>query len=199
MRRFRYHIGGILILVLFLGVGFAALREADDIWDSLALSATAGVLLVSVLLLIHRKAEKRAFWAGFALLGWGYVGLTLSPSVEPRLLTTKALAYLDSKMPGRPAVITGQAWGGAGTASPPPDYIAFSPQGNLVVNTTTSRSIRVWSTNTGNLLGSGSGTTENFLRIGHSLFALIVAWLGGKLSRRLYVRSRDVSLEPGHP
>jgi hypothetical protein len=199
MRRFRFHIGGILILVLLLGVGFAALREADDIWDSMVLSATAGVLLVSVLLLIHRKAEKRAFWAGFALLGWGYVGLTLLPSVEPRLLTTKALAFLDSKVPGRPAVITGQAWGGAGTASPPPNYIAFSPQGNLVAGTTTSTSIRVWNVSTGNLLGSGSGTTENFLRIGHSLLALIVAWLGGKLSRRLHVRSRNIPSEPGLP
>ena len=32
--------------------------------------------------------------------------------------------------------------------------------------------------------GGGMGTTENFVRIGHSLFALIVGWLGGVLSRR---------------
>jgi hypothetical protein len=30
---------------------------------------------------------------------------------ESGLLTTKALAYLDSKVPDRPVVITGQAWG----------------------------------------------------------------------------------------
>ena len=30
----------------------------------------------------------------------------------------------------------------------------------------------------------GTGTTENFVRIGHSLFALIVGWLGGVLSRK---------------
>jgi hypothetical protein len=32
--------------------------------------------------------------------------------------------------------------------------------------------------------GGATGTTENFLRIGHSLFALIVGWLGGVLSRK---------------
>jgi hypothetical protein len=50
---------------------------------------------------------------------------------------------------------------------------------------------------TGNLLSSGGGTTENFLRIGHSLGALILAWLGAKLSRRLHLRSRDLPREPG--
>jgi hypothetical protein len=32
--------------------------------------------------------------------------------------------------------------------------------------------------------GFGMGTTENFVRIGHSLFALIAGWLGGALSRK---------------
>ena len=38
---------------------------------------------------------------GFALFGWAYLGLSLVPSIESRLITTKALAYLDSKVPGR--------------------------------------------------------------------------------------------------
>jgi hypothetical protein len=199
MRRFRFHIGSLLILVVLLGVGFAALREANDLWDSVVLSAAAGVLLVSVLLVIHRKAEKRAFWAGFALFGWGYVGLTLMPSIEPRLLTTQALAYLDSKAPGRPLNITGQAWGGIGTTSSPPGYIAFSPQGNLVAGTMNPGPIRIWNATTGKLLWSGGGTTENFMRIGHSLCALILSWLGGKLSRLLHVRNRDVHQIPDNP
>src|SRR5262249_34506528 len=43
----------------------------------------------------------------------------------------------------------------------------------------------------GNLLGTWSGTTENFMRIGHSLFALIAAFVGGWLSRHLYVKNRQ--------
>ena len=44
---------------------------------------------------------------------------------------------------------------------------------------------------TGKLLSGWSGTTENFMRIGHSLFALLAGWFGGQLSRRLCRASRS--------
>ena len=53
---------------------------------------------------------------------------------------------------------------------------------------------------TGRLLVRGSvGTTENFVRIGHSLLALIVAFVGGQLSRRLHSRSLGSTSEPSDP
>jgi hypothetical protein len=99
--RFRFHIGTLVILVLVLGVGFAALRESNDFWDSGLFTLTLGVVLVSILLAIHRTGSRQAFWIGFTLFGWGYLSLSLVPLIEPRLVTTKALAYLDSKVPGR--------------------------------------------------------------------------------------------------
>ena len=42
MRRFRFHLGTLVILVLLLGVGFAALRESNEIWDSSIFSITLG-------------------------------------------------------------------------------------------------------------------------------------------------------------
>ena len=39
--------------------------------------------------------------------------------------------------------------------------------------------VRLWDVGTGRLLGGWSGTTENFVRIGHSLFALQTAGLVG--------------------
>ena len=110
MRRFRFHIGTLLILVLILGVGFAALRESNETWDSSIFSLTLGMLSVLILLAVHRTEKKRAFWLGFALFGWTYVGLSLVPSIESRLLTTKALAYLDSNVPDRSIVIGGRVW-----------------------------------------------------------------------------------------
>jgi hypothetical protein len=35
-------------------------------------------------------------------------------------------------------------------------------------------------------LRRSAGATETFIRIGHSLLALIAGWVGGKLSRRLF-------------
>ncbi len=134
MRRIRFTIAGLLVLILFVAVGFAGLREANEWWDSGLLSATLGILLISSLLAAHRRESQRAFWLGFALFGSSYLGLSLVPPIESRLITTKALAYLDSK----------------------------------------------W-----------SGTTENFVRIGHSLLALCAGFLGGRLSRILHARNQE--------
>ena len=99
MKRIRFNIASLLGVILVLGVGFAALRESSDLWESGVFSTTIGCLLISILLAIHRAEKRRAFWLGFALFGWIYLGLALVPSIESRLITTKALAFLDSKMP----------------------------------------------------------------------------------------------------
>ncbi len=62
--------------------------------------------------------------------------------------------------------------------------VAFTVDGNQLA-TTRLGIVRLWDVGTGRLLGGWSGTTENFVRIGHSLFALTVGWLGGQLSCRL--------------
>ena len=99
MRRFRFHIGTLVILVLLFAVSFAALRDSSEIWDGITFTLTVGLLLTSILLAIHRTERKRAFWLGFALFGVTFLGLSLIPSIESRLLTTKGLAYLHSKIP----------------------------------------------------------------------------------------------------
>jgi hypothetical protein len=177
MRGFRFHIGSLVILILIIGVGFAALRESNDLWDSVLFTVTIGVLLISVLLSVHRTESRRAFCIGFAVFGWIYLGLASVPSIESRLITTKALAFLDSKVPGRSsAVYTIQIAGtGSGTPSNQVPNMAFTTAGG-------QKTVRV----TGRLLGGWSGSTANFVRIGHSLFALLAAWLGGQLSRRLF-------------
>ena len=73
MRRFRFHLGTLVILVLLLGVGFAALRESDETWDSIIFSLTLGVLLISILLAIHRTEKRRSDghsgWGSLCLAG----------------------------------------------------------------------------------------------------------------------------------
>ena len=99
MRRFRFHLSTMLLIVLLTGVGFAALRESDEIWDSEVFTLVLAVLLVSILLAVHRTEKRRAYWLGFALFGAAYLGLSLVPPTESRLITTKALAFIDSKVP----------------------------------------------------------------------------------------------------
>jgi WD40 repeat protein len=191
MRRIRFSIASLLIVVLVLALGFAALRESSELWDSGVFTLALAVLVTSILLAIHRTESRRAFWTGFALFGWTYLGLSLVPSIESRLITTEALAYMDSKVPGRPQHffrlhVTGGIPGNQVQA------VAFSPQGNRLA-TSSPGTVRLWDATTGRLLGGWAGTTENFVRIGHSLIALIVAFLGGQVSRHLCARQEEAT------
>ena len=211
MSRIRFSIASLLVAVLFVAVGFAALRESNELWDTGLLTLTLTALLVSILLAIHSRQAARAFWLGFALFGGGYLALSLVPSIESRLITTKLLAYIDSKVPRSnpagfrfPVVLSGRVWDSwssqqnQNNQSINSTSIAFSPQGNLVASGNQGV-IRVWDVSGGNPLGTWSGTGENFVRIGHSLLALIFAFVGGRLSGNLYARGRQPVQGPANP
>ena len=125
------------------------------------------------------------------MFGWGCLGLSLVPPIESRLMTTKALAYLDSKVPGRTQnFFTIQVTGTiSGTPGNQVQAVAFSPQGNQLA-TSSLGTVKLWDATTGRLLGGWAGTTEYFVRIGHSLLALLAGWFGGLLSCRLWRASR---------
>jgi hypothetical protein len=217
MRRIRFHIGTLVILVLILGIAFAALRESNEIWVSGVFTLTVAVLLTSVLLAVHRTETRRAFWLGFALFGTAYLGLSLVPAIETRLITTNGLAYIDSQSPrsikarlayldfdndgdmdiyvaNRAQSNAGYLDKGNGTFQDV-KAIAGSNPGNQATG-----SGSFYLSNMGRLLVRGSvATTENFIRIGHSLLALTLAFVGGQLSRWLHSRSLGSTSEPSSP
>jgi hypothetical protein len=195
MRRIRFSIASLLGLVLFVAIAVAALREANDLWDSGLFTLAASLLLASVLLAVHRTDQKRAFWLGFALAGWTYLDASLVTPVESRLLTTKLLSYLDSKMADRVVALTWTVTttGGAGSTTTPVQTVAFSPDGQTLALSpqgTNGSMVRLWNAATGKLLTGASSTAENFARIGHSLLALLMAFGGGHLSQWLFERER---------
>jgi hypothetical protein len=172
MGRLRFSIASLLGVVLFVAVGVAALREATDGWDSGLFGMTLLALLVGVLLAASRPGDRRPFWVGFTLFGWAYLVASLIPTVEARLPTTKGLAYLDSKIPGRSLYADLDSSGTTFTVR----NLAVSPEHR-------GGTVRIWK------IGAGSnGTTDNFLRIGHSLLALVMAFAGGHLARHLATR-----------
>lgn len=189
MSKLRFNIRNLLTIIFILGVGFAALRESNDVWESGVLTLTIGALLISTLLAVHRTVSRRAFWIGFALFGWVYLGLSSVPSIESKLITTKALHYLDSKVPGRSMVLYHVINSGTGSGSGN-NRVTWAV-GGIRTATAGQRQVMLWDAATGKPLSGWSGTTENFISIGHSLFALLAAWFGGQLSRRLYQSQRS--------
>jgi hypothetical protein len=178
MRLPRFSIASLLVLVLFVAIGFAGLRAATDAWDSGVLASTLLALLLALLLAVHRTGQARAYWVGFALFGWAYLIATLVPPIESRLPTTRGLAYLDSQVPGRQANLALGSFFAVGSVPSQPSTVrtvTFAPDGTLLAPGGPG-SLRIW---------NATGTSENFVRIGHSLAALLLAFAGGYLSRHL--------------
>lgn len=139
MRIFRLPILGLMAVVAAAAAGLVALRYSTPNVAGATILVTLLGLGLSILAAVNRHEARRAFWVGFALMGWGYIlfsgpawtlsigeiehhavgdlgGEFDSPHQEPILahwLPTTAL--LDAL---RPLV---QRGGGAGT---PPDRVA---------------------------------------------------------------------------
>jgi hypothetical protein len=205
MARIRFSISSLLGLVLFVAIAAAALRAASDLWDSGLLSATVALLVAAVLFALHRTGKRRAFWIGLCVFGWAYIGASLIPPVEARLATTKLLAYLESKRPApaeNATVLHLTLDSFAIVATTTPTSVEDANNGKGIIRDTDSstvaatggrwfgypymRNYLAW--NTWSAL-SASGTSENFVRIGHSLICLILAFAGGHVSRFLYGRA----------
>ena len=192
MTRPRFTIAGILGSVVLVAIGLAALRSATDTWDGGVFGVILTVLMISILLVIHRKQGRRAYWLGFALFGWAYLVMSLVPPIGARLPTTKLLARLDALLGERPWINTlsqfidqqNPSW-----ARPDSRTVAFSPQGDISMSTKQGL-VFLGTAPNGSPLAVRGGTTQNFVRIGHSLLALILALVGGSLSRRLYSTGR---------
>ncbi len=186
MRLPRFTIRSLLGVVLLISVALAALRASTAAWDSGILGLTVLTVLTATLLAVHRTHPRRAYWLGFALFGWVYLIATLVPPVESRLPMTEALSCLESKLRSQEAVSTVLyrmlVSGDPGRShSPQPAALDL-----------TSEVSADWAYSwmfTGATLSGPSGTPENFVRIGHSLLALVMALIGGRLSRRLYGKS----------
>ena len=100
---FQFSIKALLGLTVLVALGCAALVNVSEWWASVLIEATVAMLLVAVLLSIFRRGRGRAFWIGFAVVGWVY--LLPTPGrlqflgwfgwTRPPLLTTKLaeLAY----------------------------------------------------------------------------------------------------------
>lgn len=190
-RGFSFTLTGLLLAVLPVGAGIAAIRYANDLLASIAFTVAWLALMLAVLGIIYRRAESRAFWVGFLIVGGGYLLSALGPwfgeSLSQHLVTTRLLAYVQQSMrevvpmpqtPGMPggggpsmgAAVGGMPSMGGGMAMPGGGGI---PGGGVMV------------------LGP---TYEDVQRVGHSWLALMLAVAGGMAGQWFY-RSGPSSAE----
>ena len=80
MTRPRLTIAQLMTLILFVGLGFAALRNANPYWASGTLTLAIISILVALLGAFARTGKARMTWTGFAIFGWAYLLIDLLPA-----------------------------------------------------------------------------------------------------------------------
>jgi hypothetical protein len=168
MARSRVSIAGLMMAVLLVALGFAALRDPRSaVWASLMFTFTVIVLLTATLgSLIHRRPS----WIGFAMFGWAGLFLAFGPlrpgdaTPMPTPLTTMLLKEITARLDDRGIMPAG------GSAIGYPIY-----------------------TDTAEMIGGKPVLVPyTLLQTGNSLFSLIAAGAGGVIARILANR-RDAA------
>ncbi len=62
-----------MALVLFVGLGLAALRDPSMWWVGAVVGCLIGLLLTACIGAIYRTGRERAFWVGIVVFGGGYL------------------------------------------------------------------------------------------------------------------------------
>jgi hypothetical protein len=172
MRKIRFSIGGLMLIVLAAAIGLAALKNASPAWAGAMFLLTCAILALGVVGAIYRKGGERAWWLGFSIFGWGYMALWwfLSEHHTFVLPTTKVLEILGPWL-GVPPGMGGMGGMGGGMRN----LAVFGGFGG----------------------GGGAGLDPSYAQAGHCLLALLAALLGGLLSVFFFASSDDPSDEPG--
>jgi hypothetical protein len=77
--RYRFTLAALMGAVALVAVGVAALRSPTALWASLVILLALGAICGATVGAILRRGPGRGAWLGFAVFGWAYFLMTLSP------------------------------------------------------------------------------------------------------------------------
>ncbi|MHC4178427.1 MAG: hypothetical protein ACYSWU_13020 [Planctomycetota bacterium] len=166
LENWQFSVFGLLVLVAFVSVACAALVYASLWWASICPTGAVIAQLVAVLGVVYRRGSARAFWLGFAVLGWGYLLLAFAPGLDRhvgyRLITTKLFGLLQPKLQRTPI------------HSNASELALFPGEDPLVTMTETSTYY------------APAPQWDHFQQAGHSLTAIVIGFLGGLIASYFY-------------
>lgn len=202
MPKLRYTNNQLLIVMGLLAASCGLLVTASEWSASFVFSVTIATLTVAVLGAICRRGRARAFWLGFAVVGWGYLVLVHTPITSGTAISSADRTW---RLQEDGPIITTRilVWGYQHWLRPPQQPMSGSGMfGALPFELT-----RVQFGG----LGGGSGAQRirvtpspprgpelaDYLCIGQSLFTLFFAFLGGVVARCFYEREEKSAAATG--
>ena len=201
MRLPRFSIASILAVIAIFAIALAALRSPSYLWANVTFSLALGAIVVGVVNVIYGRDAARAYWVGFSLCGGIYLAICSLPdlrdSVCPRLVTEVLLDVVYPHMSPALASSSGVTYGTSNISVVPGQpmlgNISLTSNSGPLRFITPPRSPWADWTEPDRTVGVGYqiGTVSlrssvAFRQIGHSVFTLLVAVLGGTLARYRY-------------
>jgi hypothetical protein len=194
----RFSIRSLIVLIVVFAVGLAALRNANELWAGMLLLVALAAVGVAVMGAVILRGKERDWWAGFAFFGGGYLALAIGPwlsdTFQPQLGTTHLLEYVHARV-----VSSSIATFDVSRADPSSVLFRVVTSDGAVTSRTVANSVYN-STSGEDLLASvapanrwrsalpGAANRDQFLRVGHSLFALLAGLVGGTVGLWFHVR-----------
>ncbi len=183
-RSYRFSIAALMGVVLVTAVLLAALRgSTEETWGGAMLLLTCGVLALAVVGVVCRTGSERAWWLGFALFGWGYLALAFWYGDDDSTHRLPTMVWLDA-MSTR-----------LGLSPPGPEPVRALNLMMMMRGGTMSGMLSVGVLALQRCVGAIGGAGGNaalfedyrsYAQIGHCLWALFFAFMGGMLARFLF-------------
>lgn len=97
MNWFRFSLKGLLSFIAVVSIACAALAKPSEFWAAMTGVMLFGCLFFALLAAIYGKPLHRAFWLGFAIIGWTWFGLELlSRPTRLTLPTAQLSSYVEN-------------------------------------------------------------------------------------------------------
>lgn len=165
----------ILLGTTAVTVSCTALTFASWFWATLYFTGAMTMLLTAVVFSCVSREAQRAYWVGFAVFGWGYFIILHSTWLDTETQVQNWRLFSDGPL-FTSAILDWLYSNVLSLIHPQPQTDGF---GQPIPGT------------------SSYPLGPNFARVGHSIFALLFALLGGEIGRRgfqgLAAKTTDVS------
>ena len=111
MKHTRITIAELVLVVVVVAIGLAAIRGQSAAWAGAMLSITFFAMICSLLGIALGRGPRRVYWSGFAVLGWSYLFLMYVPwlytQVGTYLLAPNLFPVLDEMLHAEPSAAQG--------------------------------------------------------------------------------------------
>src|SRR4051794_9671577 len=85
MRHPRVTIAQLILVIVVVAIGLAAIRSGSPAWSGALFSITLFAMICSLLGIALGRGTRRVYWSGFATLGWSYLLLIYVPWLHENL------------------------------------------------------------------------------------------------------------------